>query len=192
MTATAQKSGVVFENDGETAIYTVGNGNVIRYKRYNGVYYHANTPDAVVRVLDNARSNKHRIRIHYGETDPNKPDVGRDWNDEHDMEGRIGNSMGPLKIPILLNNSRSMGGGGLLDHCIVKIRYTGKNGSTLYVHPNYQEPVFTIRPIKPDETVGNTNLHEAGYTHLVNPTGAAFKSEEKAKRYVLKMTGKVQ
>ena len=37
---------VIFDND--TAIYRPGNGNVINYKRVGGIFYHLETPDAVV------------------------------------------------------------------------------------------------------------------------------------------------
>jgi hypothetical protein len=100
--------GVEFTNDGENANYTLSNGNAIEYRRCEGVYYHATTPMEVVRVLAHARSRRQRIRIHLGVTDPAKPDVGRDWMEENDVEGYIGNSIGPLKVPLLIHNASQM------------------------------------------------------------------------------------
>jgi hypothetical protein len=53
--------------------------------------------------------------------------------------GRIGRSMGPVKIPIVLSNRRSIGGHGLLDTCVIKIEYANKsNGGVVWKHPAYQ------------------------------------------------------
>ena len=46
MTAPTEKPGVVFSATG--AIYRPGNGNVIEYQKAGGVYYHVDTPNAVV------------------------------------------------------------------------------------------------------------------------------------------------
>jgi hypothetical protein len=112
------------------AIYRPGNGNVIRYKRVNGIFYHVETPDAVVKALEHARASRQRIRVYYGDSK-----TGRDWLEEHDVEGYVGNSTGPLKVPLLIYNRRCHGGGALLDHCIVKVKWT--RGGVLYQHPAY-------------------------------------------------------
>jgi hypothetical protein len=57
--------------------------------------------------------------------------------------------MGPVKIPILVHNRRSSGGGGLLDNCVVKIIDIGSK-TVLYVHPKYHLPKLTIG--KPDNS----------------------------------------
>ena len=101
----------------------------------DGTHYHQETPTAIVDVLERVRNSGQRIRLHYGDTE-----TGRDWGDVHDVTGRIGRSMGPVKVPILLYNARSMGGGAILDHCIVRIRPAGNDrgaGADLYRHPNY-------------------------------------------------------
>lgn len=101
-------------------------------KIINGMYFHPETPDAVCNILSNYRANGKRLRLHFGDTD-----TGRDWMEEHDIIGYIGQSTGTIKIPLLIANSRSMGGGGILDNCIVKI--TAGN-QTLYKHPTYNAP----------------------------------------------------
>lgn len=82
-------------------------------KVMNGTTYHKDTPLEVVHALEVARMGKVKVRVWYGEN-------GVSWDDENDTIGRIGRSCGTVKIPLLIKNKRSMGG-GLLDHCIVKI-----------------------------------------------------------------------
>ena len=99
----------------------------------NGITYDATTSEAVIRVLERVRAERIRIRLHYGDTE-----TGRDWMDTHGVEGVVGNSMGPIKIPILVHNERSAGGLGILDRCIVRIRYANRaEGGDLYRHPTY-------------------------------------------------------
>lgn len=178
---------VIFTND--------VTGQIIPYRLYNDVYYHNETPQEVVLVLDDARRNNRRIRLHYGYTksDEGQP-LGWDWMGEN-MEGTIGVSTGPLKVPLLIKNSRSTGGGAILDDCIVKITGTigskNKNRYVYYKHPNYHRPVITIRTIKAKECVGKVNLREEGYTHAVcfdGVTNANFKNEKQAKNYARKMS----
>jgi hypothetical protein len=181
----AEAQGVEFVNNGAEAIYRPGNGHVIRYRRYAGIYYHADTALEVVQTLNTARQARTRIRLYYGDTA-----TGRDWLEEHDVEGTIGNSMGPLRVPLLIPTSRSHGGPALLDHCIVKIKET-RSGRLLYLHPQYHTGSFAVRETGPDETCGTRNLRELGYTHAVDVDGANhanFQSRKAAERFVKKMT----
>jgi hypothetical protein len=183
MSAATKKSSVEFTESG--AIYRPGNGNVIKYKKVGGLYYHLATPDAVVQALEWTRSNRQRIRIYLGDTT-----TGRDWLEEHDVEGYIGNSMGLLRVPLLVHNRRSMGGPALLDHCIVKIKRT-TGGGVLYRHARYHAGTFNTREVRPDETVQGRRLVDLGYTHAVDVDGsnhANFKSLPAAQRYVRRMT----
>jgi hypothetical protein len=171
-----------FSEDKHTCYYVADNGHVTKYRFYNGVYYHALTPVAVVRSLAYARLDRLRIRLHYGNTEASQghalKTIGRDWMEENDVEGYIGNSMGPLKVPLLIN-SRSSGGGAILDHCIVKIT-TSKGKRVLYTHPNYSRPSISICEAD--------NLGD--YTHTVCYDGeraASFKSLLAAKRFKNKM-----
>jgi hypothetical protein len=191
MTAAAQtKSGVVFSPDKKTAVHTVGNGNVFTYKEYNGVYCNVETPDEVLRVLDTARRQRTRIRLHFGHTEPDHPECGRDWMEEIGVEGYVSNSVGPLKVPILIHNARSDGGMAILVTCIVKIT-TAKGKRVLYQHPKYSRPTITVREIEPGEKVGHIDLRAKGYTHTVCFDGqmtANFKSLTAAQRFVQKMS----
>ena len=185
MAAITRSQGVLFTDNG--AIYTLGNGNVIDYKRINGIYYHGGTPNPVVQVLERARLCRDRVRIYYGDTE-----TGRDWLEEFDVEGFIGNSIGPLKVPLLICNRRCSGGPALLDHCIVKIKAVGRKGGILYQHADYHTGVFTIREIRPNDKCGGLNLSAKGYTHAVDVDGknhANFRGLKAAEWFVQNMTG---
>ena len=110
----------------------------IKYKVVNGTSYHEETSSEVTSVLDSAMKSRKRVKVHFGDTK-----TGRDWNEEHDIIGYVGRSNGSIKIPLLVYNSRSMGGGGLLDHRILKIVET-KTKMVLYQHPKYQQPIVEI------------------------------------------------
>ena len=100
----------------------------------NGTKYHKETDVLVINVLDQALQNKNRIRVWYGKD-------GLSWNEENDIIGYVGRSTGTVKIPLLVHNGRSMGGRGLLDHCIVKI-VDIKTKRLLYQHPKFKQAVF--------------------------------------------------
>lgn len=103
------------------------------YAKVNGTSYDPRTPHEVAVVLETARARGFRIRVHYGDTE-----TGRDWMDRYHVTGRVGRSCGPVKIPVLVHNKSSMGGPGILDHCIVRIRHANrKDGGDLYRHPDY-------------------------------------------------------
>jgi len=96
------------------------------YKEVNGTFYDVRTSDNVVNVLENCRRNGTRIILDYGDTT-----TGKSWNEVYDITGRLGRSTGNIKIPILLHNTRSIGGTAILDHCIIGIKES-KGGRVLY------------------------------------------------------------
>ncbi len=100
----------------------------------NGTTYHPDTLQAVQDVLERARQTRTRVRLSYGETT-----TGQDWNERWDVTGYVSRSCGPIHIPILVYNRRSMGGCGILDHCIVRIA-TARGNRTLYQHPTFHQP----------------------------------------------------
>lgn len=107
---------------------TLSNGNKINYRIFNGTYYHEETPDNLIRVLDYCRQNNIRVTVDYGDTKTKKS-----WNETYDITGYIGRSTGKIKIPLLVYNSRSFGGSSLLDNCILSIKYANKKqGGLLY------------------------------------------------------------
>lgn len=114
--------------------YTPGTRPLDMERVASGTCYHAETPTKVREILETYMG-KHDVRLalHYGDVD-----TGDDWLDEWDMEGYINRSMGPVKSPLLIANSRSDGGGGILDACIIRIRFANRGaGGDLYRHPSY-------------------------------------------------------
>ena len=105
------------------------------YRQVNGTFYDERTPGEVIRVLESARQNRIRLHISLGNTE-----TGRDWLEEFETHGYIGRSMGPVKVPLLIANRRSLGGGAILDHCVVRIR-TAAGGWVLWQHPAYHHVV---------------------------------------------------
>ena len=97
-----------------------------KYKVINGTFYHEKTNDQVIEVLESARQNRTRIILDYGDVK-----TGKSWGEEYDITGYVGRSTGEIKIPLLVYNARSLGGGGILDHCIIGI-YTARGKKQLY------------------------------------------------------------
>lgn len=102
------------------------------YKVHDNTYYHADTNADVLEVLESCRINRTRIILDYGDTQ-----TGKSWGEVYDVCGYVGRSTGNKKIPILVFNRRSFGGGAILSHCIVRIT-TSKGKRVLYQHPTYQ------------------------------------------------------
>lgn len=161
-------------------------------KVVNGTTYDARTPDEVIRVLENARAGRYRVWVHYGYTsEADAADgVGRkqaflDWLGEYDHSGYVGRSMGPTKIPLLVHNSRSMGGGGILDGSIIKIRRTD-GGRVLYQHPQYTHGRIEVcrKPFAvelPDGRKLTVDVFQDGEVQ------ASFENMDKARRYLHKL-----
>ena len=123
----------------KTIIQKLSNGNKIEYKKTeSGTCYHAQTNLNLVNILETARINRSRIRIWFGDTK-----TGRSWNEENDIIGCVGRSIGDIKIPLLVYNTRSIGGGGILDHYIVKV-IDIKTGRVLWQHEKFHQGVFTV------------------------------------------------
>ena len=83
------------------------------------------TPVAVMDILENSRITQKRLHIYYGDVA-----TGKEWGDIDKCH--IGRSTGEIKIPLVISNKRSTGGGGLLDNCIVKITTSTKPYTILY------------------------------------------------------------
>jgi hypothetical protein len=103
-----------------------------KYTIVNGTAYDKKTPQPVIDALESARQSGQRITVDYGD-----PDTGKSWGERYDITGRVGRSTGQYKIPLLVHNSRSMGGGGILTANIIAIK-TSSGGKFLYKHPKYQ------------------------------------------------------
>lgn len=125
------------------------------------------TNPAVCKILENYRQSRARLRLFFGDAA-----TGRDWMEENDTIGTVGRSTGSQPIPLLIKSTGSLGGGAILDHCIVKIMDV-KTKTTLYQHPQYHQPTLKVV--------------NGGYCWdvLANGAGhASFKTEAAARRYV--------
>lgn len=153
-------------------------------KQYNitddGTYFDARTNERVVKALQQARRAQCTIRLFQGDTE-----TGVAWNEEYDVVGRVSRSMGPHKVPILINNRRSMGGGAILDHCVIGIIMRDRSNAMqwLYRHPNIDLGVWDVKgnddtPLLKAEVFCNGQVH------------ARFDTTVKAQRYADFMTGK--
>jgi hypothetical protein len=97
------------------------NIDATKYKVVNGTFYDEGTPDEVCWVLERARERRQRLAIAYqAESAPEF--------------GYVGRSMGPVKAPLLIHNSRSMGGGTICTRIIVEIR-DSRTKELLYIAP---------------------------------------------------------
>lgn len=135
--------------------------------------FYAGTNDAVKAKLTSLHKTRDRVRIVYGD-----PITGKDWLEEYDVMGRIGRSTGSAKVPLLIANERSMGGGAILTAKILKIVLVD-NKKVLYQHENYVEPKLKIVSIR----VAGFDKH-----HVVNTatddTQALFKTHDAATKYI--------
>lgn len=109
----------------------------IKYTIQDGTSYHSETPKKIIDIIEDARINHDRLRFCFGDTN-----TGKDWEERYDTTGYIGRSTGPVKIPLLIKRSNSTGGGGVLDHCIVKIERKMQGYRSyveMYRHPLYNK-----------------------------------------------------
>ena len=96
----------------------------------DGTYYDIRTNVEVVRILESLRASQQRVAFIYGDAT-----TGRAWGDVE--LGRIGRSTGTKKIPLVIHNIASTGGGSLLDACVIGIRESRAPHRWLYKHPKY-------------------------------------------------------
>lgn len=131
-------------------------------------FYSAETPDEVIRILEEARAKKTRLKIYYGDKV-----TGKDWLEESDTIGKIGRSTGRVKVPILLKHFNSAGGPEITTSTIVKI-VTSPGKTLLWKHPNYHQAQLEIIPLSPVESSGRGSH----YTHAVIADGEIYSRHE--------------
>lgn len=179
----------------ETREHLLDNGNTVYYKVKNDTCYQyaiklkdgtyeerdANDMKQIIGTLETARGYRDRIRLWYGDIN-----TGCSWDEEYNVTGYIGRSVGPYMIPILLPNRTSHWGIGILDMRIIRIDNT-QTRQTLYKHPK-----FHIKPMEVRDEV-NPELLEKGYVAFVYKESegrmASFRSRKKAENYVKFLTG---
>lgn len=102
-------------------------------------YFDPATDPKAARILERCRENGAKVRLIQGDTE-----TGRTWLDEHDVVGRIGRSMGTLKVPLLVEPDAD-GGTAILTACLLAI-VDWKSGEFLFRHARYRVPDLLIRP----------------------------------------------
>lgn len=137
----------------------------------NTTFFSFGTPLEVRRVLENCREHGNRIRIWYGNAL-----TGESTLDEFDIQGRVGRSTGLTKVPLLLRNATSSGGGSILTSIVVRIDDISSR-QTLYKHPLFNLPGMSV-----------TARRDNGGYDVVNPDSlevfAQFPSPEKAQNWI--------
>lgn len=144
-----------------------------KYEIYGKMHFMENTPFEVKAILNQYLHTDKRLRIFLG-------DEKEYWLEEYDVIGYIGRSSGEIKIPLLIRNSKSNGGGSISTNCIKQI--------TLNKKIIYKDPSFKIKEFK----IKKSPYADKGYTHGVFYNGknvSNFKSLEKAERYIAFMKG---
>ena len=136
----------------------------------NNLYFNKKTVKKVRDTLTRLKVSGERVRIFYGDAK-----TGEAWPEENDVIGTIGASCGEKSVPLLVNNSRSMGGCAVLDHCIVAIKYT--TGAYLYKHE-----LFTVG----EWAIGNDGRFFVSHNGTPH---SAFDTEKQARNYISFMKG---
>lgn len=174
----------------------LSNGNTIYYVEKEGLYFEVgifigrenkletynNVNEALMSLIVRAWKYKFRIRVFYGDIH-----TGRSWNEEYDVMGTIGRTTGNIKIPILVHNKRSWGGGALLLSSIIRIDDI-EDKRTLWKLPNFHVEKMTIekRSVSTDYPFAVMQAQDNGAISNV----ANFKTEGKAKKWIDFMEGK--
>lgn len=138
-----------------------------------GFWVHPESKPEVMAILASLRTyGRHgaRVRLILGE-----PKTGRVWPEEYNTMGYIGRSIGEKKIPLLIANTRSTGGGAILTHCILGIIDT-KTHRYLYKADNMDNGVWEVRE-------GSTKAEYSAEVWHNGSVHARFKTIEQTKRY---------
>lgn len=156
-----------------------------KYKVVNGTSYNAETPDAVVTVLERVRLDRTRIRVFYSQN-------GVVWHDGDGMIGTVGRSTGSIKIPILIPDRTSTAGAGIIDDCIVRIDVKGYKDQivTVYKKDGYTVPEYTVVKRTPTEGEDPTLKPYAWDVNSNTGLYARAKNEKAAHRLADYMSGK--
>lgn len=102
-------------------------------------YFDPGTDAKAAKILESCRTHRQKIRLILGDTCSGEP-----WLGEHDVVGRIGRSMGTLKVPLLIEPD-AQGGSAILCACILAI-VDWASGHFLYRHSAYRKADLRIKP----------------------------------------------
>jgi hypothetical protein len=96
----------------------------------DGFVFNNGTPTNTANKLIELIKTKERITLDYGDITTKKS-----WDEQYDISGRVGYSSGlyGLKYPLLIHNSRSLGGGLIITDCILSIKLS-KGKKLIFEH----------------------------------------------------------
>lgn len=107
-------------------------------------YFDPGTAIEAARVLERCRTAGNKVRLVLGDTA-----TGESWLDEYDVVGTIGRSIGPLRVPLLIEEGEH-GGGAILTTCLLCV-IDWRSGKMLYRHPAYRVVDLAIAPSGDDQ-----------------------------------------
>lgn len=133
----------------------------------------------VGKILEHLLAQRVRCRIWYGNTE-----TGLAWPDEYDVTGYIGRSTGTRRVPLMIHDTTSIGGGALMTAKILRIDVIWSR-QTLYKHPLFHTKFerATISEAHSDCGVPYDVIDDDG------ECVAAFRSESSARRWIAFMRG---
>lgn len=154
---------------------------------HTGVFHvHEDTDKDVLADITRLINRRERCRIFYGD-----PATGKDSHEEYDTMGYIRLTSGQKRMPILVNNRASDGGGIISTDRIVRIMAQGRDGRTyvsIYTHPTYHSGTWDYMPCTPIDLPDGRRLSwEATSDGEVR---ARFETHQQAQKYIDFMLGK--
>lgn len=120
-------------------------------KVLNDIWYHIDTPNEVIRILNTAYENREttRVRLFFGDKD-----TGKDYGQIYNTLGYVKRTIGNYKIAILTSRKDSPTGDSIEADLIVKITI---DKQVVYQHPKYNIDVSGKEPIMADYLLGKRN-----------------------------------
>lgn len=146
-----------------------------RYRLDKDLHFHSETAPAVRAAIQAAFDGRKRLRIWYGDIQ-----TGKAWPSEYDVTGRIGRSTGRFRVPLLIRTARSLGGGAILDHCIIRVDDM-RTRTSLYRHANFDAGCWRHVP--------GLHPHHPFEVALDDGLVAQFRRKEQAIHYIAFMKG---
>lgn len=153
------------------------------------------TPDEVKKALHKAQQRGTIVRLILGNPGDEKRVGYKDWHEENDVVGYVGNSTGPKKVAILIEPLLDEGGqvvpddggGAISTDCLLRIIDVVR-GIDLYRHTNYVVPELELVPY--EQLLSKAaDPRGARLKWMTKGRGAAFLTREGALIYVAYIQG---
>ncbi|TXI26042.1 MAG: hypothetical protein E6Q64_08990 [Ottowia sp.] len=129
-------------------------------------YFDPGTDPKAANALESCRRDRRKVRLVLGDTA-----TGRSWLEEHDVVGRIGRSIGTMKVPLLVEPDED-GGTAILTSCLLRL-IAWDSGRDLYRHPAYRVPRLAIQRAHGQTDLPWQVLHEGAVVACFSDIGKA-------------------